>query len=90
MKVKKISVRVVILLPAINRYHLKLPAIPYKQDLRFCSDSCGESPTVKENVIYYSLANPAASNGECARCSVQPLKKDFMSLKNSPEKTIIA
>jgi hypothetical protein len=27
--------------------------------------------TVKENFIFYSLANPAASNGECARCSVQ-------------------
>jgi hypothetical protein len=28
---------------------------------------------VKENVIFYSLANPAASNGECARCSVREI-----------------
>ena len=38
--------------------------------LKLPATSCWESPTVKENFISYSLANPAASNGECARCSV--------------------
>ena|GEM_PF-28092 len=31
---------------------------------------CGESPIVKEKIILYSLANPVASSGECARCSI--------------------
>jgi len=38
--------------------------------LKLPATSCGESPIVKENIILYSLANPAASSGECARCSI--------------------
>ena len=41
--------------------------------LKLPATSCRESPTVKENFIFYSLANPAASNGECARCSVHAM-----------------
>ena len=39
--------------------------------LNLPATSCGESPTVKEFSIFYSLAKPAASSGECARYSVQ-------------------
>ena len=41
------------------------------QSLKLPAKSCGGSPTVKENLISYSLAYPAANSGLCAHCSVE-------------------
>ena len=49
-------------------------------NLKIPVTSCGESPTVNENVVLYSLANPAASNGYCARCSVQTMMMILISM----------
>jgi len=48
--------------------------LPSFSGLKLPATSCGKSPIAKENVYFYSLANPAASNGECARCSIQGVK----------------
>jgi hypothetical protein len=55
--------------------HLELHVLESR--LKLPATSCWESPTVKENVIFYSFANPAASTGECARCSVQEQRKNY-------------
>ena len=51
---------------------LKLPAAPLKRDLRFAPTSYRESSKCKQLIPFYcsSLANPAASYGEYARCSI--------------------
>ena len=51
-----------------------------KRTLNLPATSCGESPTVKKIFIFYSLANPAASSGECARCSVQIFMASYQNI----------
>jgi hypothetical protein len=45
------------------------------KEVKLPTTSCWESPTVKENVIFYSLAYPVAESEVCTRCSVQNKKR---------------
>jgi 2,4-dienoyl-CoA reductase-like NADH-dependent reductase (Old Yellow Enzyme family) len=63
---------------SMSRPFIREPQIVKK--LKLPATCCGESPIVKENICFCSLVNPAASSGECTRCSIQRRKGRYCLL----------